>query len=41
LLSGKSSVMIHCEEVSVRAEIAQLESASAHANGNELMAWLR
>ena len=41
LLSGKSTVRIHGQEVPVRAEIAQLESASAHADGNELIAWLR
>jgi metallo-beta-lactamase family protein len=41
LASGKSSVRIHGQEVTVRAEIAQLESASAHADGNELIAWLR
>ncbi len=41
LLSGKPTVRIHGQEVPVRAEIAQLESASAHADGNELIAWLR
>jgi metallo-beta-lactamase family protein len=41
LASGKTSVRIHGQAVAVRAEVAQLASASAHADGNELMAWLR
>ena len=41
LLSGKPTVRIHGQDVAVRAEVAQLESASAHADGNELIAWLR
>ena len=41
LASGKSTVRIHGHDVAVRAEVVQLESASAHADGNELIAWLR
>jgi metallo-beta-lactamase family protein len=41
LASGKPSVRIHGQDVAVRAEVVQLESASAHADGNELIAWLR
>lgn len=41
LASGKSTVRIHGQNVAVRAEVVQLESASAHADGNELIAWLR
>ena len=40
LVSGKKSLRIHGQEVTVRAEVVQLQSASAHADGNELIAWL-
>ncbi len=41
LASGASSVRIHGREVEVNAEVVQLESASAHADANQLLAWLR
>jgi metallo-beta-lactamase family protein len=41
LASGASTVRIHGRDVEVRAEIVQLQSASAHADGNQLLAWLR
>jgi len=40
LASGARSVRIHGRDVEVNAEIVQLESASAHADSNQLMAWL-
>jgi metallo-beta-lactamase family protein len=41
LLDGAGEVKIHGEMVGVKAEIAQLQSMSAHADQNELMRWLR
>jgi metallo-beta-lactamase family protein len=41
MLAGARAVRIHGESVVVRAEIAQLQSASAHADADELIAWLR
>ncbi|MFZ3221028.1 MAG: MBL fold metallo-hydrolase, partial [Rhodoferax sp.] len=41
LASGAKSVRIHGRDVEVNAEIVQLESASAHADGGQLMQWLR
>lgn len=41
LASGAKMVRIHGRDVEVNAEVVQLESASAHADGNQLMAWLR
>ncbi len=41
LASGAASVRIHGREVAVRAEVVQLQSASAHADANQLLAWLR
>lgn len=41
LASGAKSVRIHGRDVEVNAEIVQLESASAHADANQLLAWLR
>ncbi|QKO22219.1 MBL fold metallo-hydrolase [Rhodoferax sp. BAB1] len=40
LASGAPSVRIHGKDVSVGAEIVQLQSASAHADAPQLMAWL-
>jgi metallo-beta-lactamase family protein len=40
LASGAKTVRIHGRDVVVEAEIVQLESASAHADGNQLMDWL-
>lgn len=41
LSSGAPSVRIHGRDVSVSAEVVQLQSASAHADANQLEAWLR
>ena len=40
LASGASSVRIHGQEYAVRAQVAQLESSSAHADADELLSWL-
>jgi metallo-beta-lactamase family protein len=40
LLEGAREIKIHGELVSVKAEIAQLQSMSAHADQQELMRWL-
>jgi metallo-beta-lactamase family protein len=34
-------VRIHGRDVTVNAEVVQLQSASAHADAKQLMAWLR
>jgi metallo-beta-lactamase family protein len=39
--SGASTVRIHGRDVAVNAEVVQLQSASAHADANQLLAWLR
>jgi metallo-beta-lactamase family protein len=41
LASGAKSVRIHGHDVEVKAEVVQLHSASAHADSNQLLAWLR
>lgn len=41
LARGESTVRIFGEDVPVRAEVVQLNAASAHADANELIAWLR
>ncbi|WP_296443425.1 MBL fold metallo-hydrolase RNA specificity domain-containing protein [Rhodoferax sp. UBA5149] len=41
LASGAKSVRIHGRDMEVKAEVVQLQSASAHADGNQLLAWLR
>lgn len=40
LAAGESPIRIHGQDVAVRAEVVQIESASAHADGNQLLAWL-
>ena len=40
LASGQTSIRIHGQDVAIRAEVAQIESASAHADGNQLLSWL-
>ena len=40
LATGSPRIRIHGEEVTVRAEVTQIESASAHADGNQLLSWL-
>ena len=41
LASGAKSVRIHGRDVAVNAEVVQLQSASAHADANQILAWLR
>jgi metallo-beta-lactamase family protein len=41
LLEGAPYVRIHGQDVPVAAEIAALESLSAHADANEIILWLR
>jgi metallo-beta-lactamase family protein len=40
LASGRSPIRIHAQDVAVRAEVVQIESASAHADANQLLSWL-
>ena len=39
--SGARNIRIHGRDVAINAEIAQLQSASAHADADQLLAWLR
>jgi metallo-beta-lactamase family protein len=41
LVAGERTLRIHGQDVEVRAEVAQLESLSAHADADELLKWLR
>ena len=41
LAQGASTVRIHGENVPVRAEIGQLQSASSHADSDELLLWMK
>lgn len=41
LVAGAQSLRIHGEIFPVRAEVAQLESLSSHADAGELLGWLR
>jgi metallo-beta-lactamase family protein len=41
LAAGARGVRIHGVDVPVRAEVVQLEGASAHADASEIMGWLR
>ncbi len=41
MVAGRSTVRIHGEDVPIRAEVAQLESLSAHADWAEILQWLR
>lgn len=40
LAAGETKLRIHGQDLPVRAEIAQIASASAHADGNQLLSWL-
>ena len=40
-MSGTSELKIHGELVPVRAEVRSVSNLSAHADTDELMAWLR
>ena len=41
LAAGSRSLRIHGRDVEVHAEVVQLESASAHADADQLLDWLR
>jgi metallo-beta-lactamase family protein len=41
LLAGANPVRIHGEEINVRATMRRLEAYSGHADGPELVAWMR
>jgi metallo-beta-lactamase family protein len=41
LVEGEEEVKMHGRMVPVRAQIAQIESFSVHADSNELVAWLK
>ena len=41
LADGEKTIRIHGQDVSVRAEVVKLSAASAHADGHQLLAWLR
>ena len=41
LASGAPTIRLHGKDLPVGAEIVQLSSASAHADGNQLLAWLK
>ena len=41
LVQGAKTLRMHGEEFPVRAEIGQLQSASSHADAEELLAWMR
>lgn len=41
LAAGAQTIRIHGEEVPVRAQVGQLEAFSAHADAEELLAWMR
>lgn len=40
LASGAASIRIHGRDVELKAEVIQLQSASAHADADQLLAWL-
>lgn len=41
LVAGERVVRIHGQEVTVRAEVVNIDSLSAHADTDEILAWLR
>jgi len=41
LASGGRTLRLHGQDLPVRAEVVQLQSASAHADANQLLGWLR
>lgn len=41
LASGAPTIRMHGKDLPVRADIVQLSSASAHADANQLLAWLQ
>lgn len=41
MIAGETAIKIHGEMVPVRAEVDIINNLSAHADGNEIIAWLR
>jgi metallo-beta-lactamase family protein len=41
LVAGAKEIKIHGEYIPVRAEVANLDMLSAHADAGEILAWLR
>jgi metallo-beta-lactamase family protein len=41
LAAGAATVRIHGQDIPVRAEVVQLDDLSAHADGTEIVQWLR
>ncbi|CAH0444071.1 MBL fold metallo-hydrolase RNA specificity domain-containing protein [Ralstonia pseudosolanacearum] len=41
LLAGQRQLRVHGREIAIRASVEQIQNLSAHADANELMAWLR
>lgn len=41
LVNGSATLRIHGQDLPVRAEVVQLQTASAHADAPQLMTWLR
>lgn len=41
IAAGEKSIRIHGQEVQIRAEVVQLQSASAHADATQTLDWLR
>jgi len=41
LANGASTLRMHGQDIPVRAEVVQLQAASAHADGNQLINWLK
>ena len=41
IAAGEKSIRIHGQDVQMRAEVVQLQSASAHADATQTLAWLR
>lgn len=40
MVAGADSIKIHGEQVAVRAQIVQINNLSAHADSDEILAWL-
>lgn len=40
IANGEKTVRIHGQDVAIQAEVVALQSASAHADANQLLAWL-
>ena len=41
IANGEKSIRIHGQDIEMRAEVVQITSASAHADANQTLAWLR